>query len=107
MSRVTYVYDPEKGEMVEKSQYRAPNESAMIMPDIPDFQSPIDGSIVHGRRSLRDHNKQHGVTNVADYTKTWEGKAKERADAFTPGSGYDGNRRREQLVRSYDKLRNR
>lgn len=107
MSKKVYVYDTVSKEMVEKSSYRPPNESAMIMPDIPDFVSPIDGHIVHGRRSLRDHNKQHNVTNVADFKNTWEQKASERARAFTPGAGYDANRRKEHLIRSMEKLRRR
>lgn len=74
------------------------------MPDLPDFVSPVDGSIVHGRRSLRDHNKRNNVTNAADYTNEWEEKAKERAQAFTPGAGYDSKRRREHLVRAYNEL---
>lgn len=32
-----------------------------IIPDIPDFVSPIDGSIVRGRAGLREHCKRHDV----------------------------------------------
>lgn len=80
------------------------NSGVIIMPDIPDFVSPIDGRIIHGRRGLREHNKEHNVTNVADYKETWEKAAKERARAFTPGSGYDSERRKEHLIRNYEKL---
>jgi hypothetical protein len=77
------------------------------MPDIPDFQSPIDGRIVHGRKGLREHNKEHNVTNVADYKNTWESAAKERARAYTPGSSYDSKRRKELIARSIEQLRRR
>jgi hypothetical protein len=74
------------------------------MADIPDFVSPIDGRVVHGRKGLREHNKEHGVTNMADYTNEWKDKAAERARAFTPGAGYDSQRRKEHLVQAYEKL---
>jgi len=80
------------------------NSGLIIMPDIPDFVSPVDGSIVHGRRSLREHNKRNNVTNAADYTNEWKEKAKERAKAFTPGAGYDSKRRIMHLREAYDKL---
>jgi hypothetical protein len=72
------------------------------MPDIPDFVSPVDGSIVHGRKSLREHNKRNNVTNAADYTNEWKKKAAERAKLFIPGSGYDRERRVQHLVRAYE-----
>lgn len=109
--RRSYVYDEETKSMIPKEEWLAKQDSVgkscMIMPDIPDFQSPVDGSIVHGRRSLREHNKRHNVTNVADYKNTWEAQAKERGRAYTPGSGYDRERRREAIARSIDKLRGR
>jgi hypothetical protein len=73
------------------------------MPDIPDFVSPIDGRVVHGRRGLREHNKEHGVTNAADYKDQWARQAKERERAFTPGAGYDSERRKQHLIAAYDK----
>lgn len=105
MARKSYVYDPEKGELVPKEEYQAPASRLIVMPDIPDFVSPVDGSIVHGRKSLREHNKQHGVTNSADFKETWEKQANERAKAYTPGSRYDSERRKEQIHRSIERLR--
>lgn len=34
--------------------------------DIPDFVSPIDGTVIKGRRGLRDHCRQHDVVLTAD-----------------------------------------
>ena len=107
MSRKTYVYDPVSGEMVEKQYFRPENSAPMIMPDIPDFVSPVDGTLVHGRRSLREHNKEHNVTNVADFKSTWDKAASERVKAFTPGAGYDSHRRKQHIVRSLEQLRRR
>jgi hypothetical protein len=73
------------------------------MPDLQPFVSPVDGSVISGRRAMRDHFKQHGVTNVADYKNEWEAKAKERARLYTPGSGFDRERRIEAIKYAYEK----
>ncbi len=73
------------------------------MPDIPDFVSPVDGQVVHGRAGLRDHNKRHGVTNMADFTNEWETKAKQRAKVFSGDPSFDRKRRREAIIRAVEK----
>ena len=40
--------------------------SHTVMGDLPDFVSPIDGSVVSGRAGLREHCKKHGVVPTAD-----------------------------------------
>jgi len=62
----------------------------MLMPDLPDFVSPVDGKVVHGRSGLREHNLRHGVTNTSDFTETWKKQAAERERAF---KGHDPSRR--------------
>ena len=37
-----------------------------VMGDLPDFVSPIDGSVVSGRAGLREHCKKHDVVPTAD-----------------------------------------
>ena len=37
-----------------------------IMPDLPDFISPIDGKSYSGRAGLREHCTTHNVVPVAD-----------------------------------------
>jgi hypothetical protein len=37
-----------------------------IQPDLPDFVSPIDGTIVSGRAGLREHCLKHNVVPTAD-----------------------------------------
>lgn len=44
---------------------RAP-QSATFLPDLPDFKSPIDGTIVRGRAGLREHCSKHNVVPTAD-----------------------------------------
>lgn len=40
--------------------------SYAILGDLPDFVSPIDGSVVRGRAGLREHCKKHDVVPTAD-----------------------------------------
>lgn len=102
--RKRYRWNPETCRQELIAQSEGSSFGLIVMPDIPDFVSPVDGSIVHGRRSLREHNKRNNVTNAADFTNEWKEKAKERAKAFTPGAGYDSKRRKEHLIRAYEKL---
>jgi len=41
-------------------------DRTMVCGDLPDFVSPIDGTIVHGRAGLRDHCARHNVVPTAD-----------------------------------------
>lgn len=52
----------ERGTEPKRDTLRGPT----IMPDLPDFVSPIDGSVVHGRTGLRDHCARHNVVPTAD-----------------------------------------
>jgi len=76
-----------------------------IMPDIEPFVSPVDGKVITGRRALREHNKKHDVTNIADFKNEWAEKAKERARFYNGDTSYDSQRRKEHLIRAIEKLR--
>lgn len=97
MTRKTYVYDPEVGKMVEG---RSPPRVGWngIMGDLPDFVSPIDGKVVNGRAGLREHNRQHDVTNPSDFKETWAKAAKERETIATGQN--DKRARREAIERA-------
>lgn len=38
----------------------------VVLPDLPDFVSPIDGRLVSGRKGMRDHCARHNVVPTAD-----------------------------------------
>lgn len=68
MARYSYVQI--NGKLYDKSlplpEEVAPRRSVTIMPDLPDFVSPIDGTIVSGRAGLREHCKRHNVVPTND-----------------------------------------
>lgn len=81
--------------------YRDPSSrGVLIIPDLPDVKSPIDGRTIHGRSGLRAHNKEHGVTDIRDFTETW---ARAEADRVRHFAGdFDHKERKEALARAIE-----
>ena len=69
MTRKCYVYidgvaiDKEDHDALDKARGRS---SATVLPDLPDFVSPIDGKTYSGRAGLRSHNDRHNVVLADD-----------------------------------------
>lgn len=103
--RRRYRTDPKTGKLVEIPP-RRPIAGVTIMPDIAPFVSPITGKVISGRAALREHNKMHNVTNVADFDKPggeWDRAAKDRARFYSGDTSYDSERRKEHLIRAFEK----
>jgi hypothetical protein len=66
--RETWVFPAEGGEpFLKGTRVRETKSSGyMIMPDLPDFVSPIDGKQYSGRKGLREHCERHNVVPTAD-----------------------------------------
>jgi hypothetical protein len=101
--RKRYVYNLKSGKMEEIPENKVRYRGVLIREDIKPYKSIVDGTTISGRKAMRDHDKRYGVTNVSDYKNEWANKAKERAKAFTPGAGYDKERRRERVIQAVDK----
>lgn len=117
MPKKSYVFCPVRKELIPKDQFYAEeyarDRGPIICPDIQDFVSSVDGSIIHGRSGLREHNRRNGVTFAEDFRQEWGKKATDRRD-FLSGkrptirgrdiaeamervrSGYRPNRSREE-----------
>ncbi len=77
----TMVYCHKKKKMVDKgTEWREAEVNApMIIGPLKPFISPITKEEITSREQLRKHNKEHGVTNLADYSGGYiEERAKER-----------------------------
>lgn len=70
MSRETWIYPSDGSAPYRKGEGPAPalrgHGGVAILPDLPDFVSPIDGKTYHGRAGMRDHCARHDVVPVAD-----------------------------------------
>ena len=61
MPRRRFRYDPERKEMVEVRLDEDPVVQHYVCGDIPPFVSPLDFSVVEGRRDYENHMKKHNV----------------------------------------------
>jgi len=61
MPRRSFRYDPALGEMVEIERSADVSISHMVIGDVPAFVSPLDGTVVEGRRAYYEHMKRHNV----------------------------------------------
>ena len=69
-----------------------------IVEDIEPFKSPITGEIIASRSQLRQHQKEHGVTDARDYSGNFfERKARERQEAMNGRTAADRQNRIEIL----------
>jgi hypothetical protein len=78
---------------------RALESSAAIHGPIDPYVSPIDGSVITGRTSLREHCKKHDVVLMEEYgAQGWEEAAKKRSDHFNGVTSREEKQlRREQI----------
>jgi len=63
-----WVYPRDGGDPIPKHLYTPEARSAgyTIMPDLPDFVSPVDGKVYSGRAGMREHNLRNDVVPVSD-----------------------------------------
>lgn len=61
MPRRSFRYDPDTKEMVEVTPSTEVFSGTMIIGDVPAFVSPLDGTVVEGRRAYYEHMKKHNV----------------------------------------------
>jgi len=72
-----WIQCPETGKLIPREQYVRPKETTHhIMEDIKPFVSPITREVISTRPQLERHNKQHGVTNSADYSPEFKMKVR-------------------------------
>lgn len=91
--RTSYVQDRETGELIPAAEYhRAKVRVHHVMPDLPDYQSPIDGSHVHGRAGRREDLRRNQC-------RPYEGRAAEEKEAARV-RGYDEARSDANLDRA-------
>ena len=65
------------------SRDREPKSGIYVISDIEPFQSPVTGEMITTRSQLKQHNKEHGVTNSQDYSAEYfERKTAERERAI-------------------------
>ncbi len=75
MPRRRFVWSPEANALVEvDTSYKQQQVAPTIIPDIPDYVSPVTGLWVNGRKQRREDMKRTG-------SRPWEGMAQEKKEA--------------------------
>lgn len=65
-----YRWVEDEGGRTVYSKAERPKRAFYIVPDIEPFVSPIDDTVVGGRRQKRDHMRVHGVEEAGDIKRT-------------------------------------
>ena len=72
MKKGRFIWDRDKQKFVPFDKFKRQSRPRLqIIEDIEPFQSPIDQSVIGGRKQKRDHMKAHGVV---EYEKLPEKK---------------------------------
>jgi hypothetical protein len=99
MSRQSWVQDPITGKLIPKDEYvRKSPDSPYIQGPLDPFVSPIDGRTIGDRKHLRDHNREHGVTNSADYSSEFMLKRSTERVARLQGQTKQDTHERKQII---------
>ena len=100
ISAITHWAKINKPKVIEPKRVEVKKANApMIMNgNFQEFQSPLDGTVISCHSKLRDHNKKHGVTNVADYSSGHFEKRGKEMELEARGQTPQAKRERQQLI---------
>jgi hypothetical protein len=101
----TFKHDPDSGDFItlgewEQKHGKSPRRSKAkgLGSDIEAFVSPVDGTVVTGRASLREHNERNGVTNIGDYEAGHFEKRGKEMKAEATGQTAEAKQERCELI---------
>ena len=111
MTRKTWHYDPEVGELVEGPAPRKTDSdsgdgyrfSDRLYSGAP-FKAP-DGTVIDSRKKHREYMRRNNLATVDDFKGTWKEAEKRREAVYT--GRHDTAQRREQVARAMEKFNGR
>lgn len=106
MGRRTFRYDAETDSMVEVGYSDYAPTGHLIVPDLPAYESPIDGRVIDGRAARREDLKRSGCREydpgerrIMQERRAAEDAALTKAvDRTVEKWFYEGNSRRRELM---------
>ena len=103
-----FVFDAEARQLVKVAGRDTGRNACTLLSDIEPFQSPIDGTLITSRSRLREHHKEHGTTDIRDYSpEHFEKGAQQRKQSVDCDTPADKAHRIESLIHAVDKNRRR
>lgn len=95
-----------QGKLVDISETRGADGKIHILGDIEPFKSPITGEWITSRSQLRQHQKEHGVTDSRDYSpEFFQKRTEERLAKMEGRTREDRIDRIERIKYALDKHR--
>jgi len=104
MTRKTWHYDPEVGEMVEgpgPSRVDGHSGDGWRFSDRVYSASPFvapDGTVIDSKKKHRDYMKRNNLTTTDDFTNTWKQKQAEREAFFTGSDKRESEQRKRDIA---------
>ena len=100
IQRGVWIYDEDQRKMVKKEDFSPRTDNLPhIQADIEPFVSPIDGRTISSRSTLRQHNKEYGVTNARDYSKEYYDKATQQRERTMRGETPEAHTERIETIK--------
>lgn len=71
IERGSFVFDPEQGKLVPKSEYveKSDVNAPMVMGDIQPYKSMVTGEVINSRSTHRQHLKEHRLVEIGNETR--------------------------------------
>lgn len=90
------------GQFIEITEETASSTIPRILPDIGEFVSPVDGTVISSRSKLREHNKRNGVVQTQELKGEGDEARRQREKLFK-GGGFDRRGRIEAIKYALEK----
>ena len=103
-----YIQDRATGKLVEAPRVRVVVQDApAVVGDIEPFVSPVDRTLITGRRALRSHQRRHGVAQHGEYGENngqafFERAEKDRRERALSNTREDRQQRISAIARALD-----
>ena len=97
----SWIQDPETGKLIPKELFKRQGQTAdyYVQGALEPFISPVTKELITSREQLRLHNKEHGITNSADYSDEYMAKKiKQREDRLN-GNTHQAKTERIELIK--------
>lgn len=90
------------GKFIEITEETTSSAIPRILPDIEEFRSPVDGSVISSRSKLREHNKRNNVVQTHELKGEGDDIRRQREKLFN-GGGFDRKGRIEAIKYALEK----
>lgn len=100
MTTRSWVQHPITGKLIPRAEYVRPGpRTHYVQGDIESFVSPVTKEVISDRGKLRDHMREHGITNSSDYSPEFLHDRRLKREAEMTGQTEAAREERKALLR--------